>query len=60
MALKRPILVGGLGLSATLWLLDTIHFDIFDSSTLLSAMAMGTGIWWWRQRDRTSAPAAAP
>jgi uncharacterized protein (DUF697 family) len=61
MALKRPILIGGLGLSATLWLLDTVHFDIFDSSTLLSAMALGTGVWWWRQRDRTtsSLPSAA-
>lgn len=59
MALKRPILVGGLGLSATLWLLDTVHFDIFDSSTLLSAMAVGTGLWWWRQRDRTL-PSPAP
>jgi hypothetical protein len=49
------MLVGGLGLSATLWLLDTVHFNIFDSSTLLSAMAMGTGIWWWRQRDLTPA-----
>jgi uncharacterized protein (DUF697 family) len=54
MALKRPILIGGLGLSATLWLLDTVNFDIFDSSTLLSAMALGTGVWWWRQRDRTA------
>lgn len=56
MALQRPILVGGLGLSATLWLLDIAHFNIFDGSTLLSAMAMGTGIWWWRKRDRTPAP----
>jgi uncharacterized protein (DUF697 family) len=56
MALKRPILVGGLGLSASLWLLETVHFNIFDSSTLLSAMALGTGIWWWRGRDRPSAP----
>ncbi len=60
MALKRPMLIGGLGLSATLWLLDTVHFNIFDSSTLLSAMAMGTGIWWWRQRDRAPAPVVAP
>jgi uncharacterized protein (DUF697 family) len=60
MALKRPILVGGLGLSATLWLLDTVHFDIFDSSTLFSAMAVGTGLWWWRQRDRIPpSPASA-
>ncbi|NMF86055.1 YcjF family protein [Nodosilinea sp. P-1105] len=56
MALKRPILVGGLGLSATLWLLETVHFNIFDSSTLLSAMAVGSGIWWWRGRDRPAAP----
>ena len=60
MALKQPILVGGLGLSATLWLLDVVHVNIFDSSTLLSAMAMGTGIWWWRQRDRPPVPAVAP
>jgi hypothetical protein len=59
MALKRPILVGGLGLSATLWLLDTVHFNLFDGSTLLSAMAMGTGIWWWRQHDRTPTPPVA-
>jgi len=62
MALKRPVLVGGLGLSATLWLLDTVHFSFFDSSTLLSAMALGTGIWWWRQRQpsATVAPAIQP
>lgn len=60
MALKRPVLVGGLGLSATLGILDLVHFDIFDSSTLLGAMAMGTGIWWWRQRDRTPTPPAEP
>jgi hypothetical protein len=60
MALKRPILIGGLGLTATLWLLDTVHFDIFDSSTLLSAMALGTGVWWWRQRDRSPALPSTP
>jgi uncharacterized protein len=57
MALKRPILVGGLGLSATLWLLGTVHIGLFDSSTLLSAMALGSGIWWWRRQDRPPAPA---
>ena len=51
MALKQPILLGGLGLSATLWLLQTVHISIFDSSTLLSAMALATGLWWWRRRD---------
>ncbi|MEB3314559.1 MAG: DUF697 domain-containing protein [Cyanobacteriota bacterium] len=51
MALKQPILLGGLGLSATLWLLQTVHISVFDSSTLLSAMALATGLWWWRRRD---------
>ena len=51
MAFKQPILLGGLGLSATLWLLQTVHISIFDSSTLLSAMALATGLWWWRRRD---------
>ncbi|HIK45110.1 MAG TPA: DUF697 domain-containing protein [Leptolyngbyaceae cyanobacterium M65_K2018_010] len=57
MAFKRPILLGGLGLSATLWLLETVHISLFDSSTWLSAMALGTGLWWWRSRDRAPAPA---
>jgi GTPase SAR1 family protein len=51
MAFKQPILLGGLGLSATLWLLQTVHISLFDSSTLLSAMALATGLWWWRHRD---------
>lgn len=51
MAFKQPILLGGLGLSATLWLLQTVHISIFDSSTLFSAMALATGLWWWRRRD---------
>lgn len=59
MALKRPILIGGLGLSASLWLLETVHFGMFDSSTLFSAMALGSGVWWWRQRDRDRSPAEA-
>ncbi|MBD2257586.1 YcjF family protein [Pseudanabaena sp. FACHB-2040] len=53
MLAKRPILIGGLGLSATLWLLDTVQFHIFDSSTLLSAIALGSGIWWWRRQSKS-------
>ncbi|MGB3200978.1 MAG: GTPase domain-containing protein, partial [Nodosilinea sp.] len=55
--LKRPLLVGGLGLSATLALLGSAHINPLDSSTLLSAIALGSGIWWWRRGDR---PPAAP
>jgi hypothetical protein len=47
--LKRPLLVGGLGLSATLALLGSTHINPLDSSTLLSAIAMGSGLWWWRR-----------
>jgi uncharacterized protein (DUF697 family) len=50
--LKRPLLVGGLGLSATLALLGSTHLHLFDSSTLLSAIALGSGLWWWRRGDR--------
>ncbi|MBD2113453.1 MULTISPECIES: slr1306 family protein [Cyanophyceae] len=54
--LKRPLLVGGLGLSATLALLGSTHINPLDSSTLLSAIAMGSGLWWWRRG--VPAPAA--
>jgi uncharacterized protein len=53
---KRPILVGGLGLSASLWLTHLVQVNVFDASTLVSAIALGSGIWWWRHH----APAAAP
>jgi uncharacterized protein len=58
MLAKRPILVGGLGLSATLWLLDTVQFNFFDTSTLLSAIALGSGVWWWRRQGDQAQPPA--
>lgn len=51
-AVKRPILVGGLGLSASLWLLDVVHHMPMDGSLVLGAMALGSGLWWWRQQGR--------
>ena len=50
MQFKRPILIGGLGLSASLWLLDVVNHSILDGSTWLGAIAVGSGIWWWRQK----------
>ncbi|MEY3297964.1 MAG: hypothetical protein RLZZ597_1224 [Cyanobacteriota bacterium] len=47
----RPLLMGGLGVSASLWLLESTHSDLFDGSTLLSALALGSGLWWWRHRQ---------
>ncbi|WP_198807066.1 DUF697 domain-containing protein [Leptolyngbya sp. BL0902] len=61
---KRPLVVGGLGLSASLWLLEASHLSAFDGSTWLSALALGSGVWWWRQRTSGSPasprPVAAP
>ncbi len=50
MQLKRPILVGGLGLSASLWLLNVVGHSpvghaMGDSSSLLGLVAVGAGVW---------------
>lgn len=50
LVLKRPILVGGLGLTASLWLLNTLQ-DSFDGSLVTSALVLGAGVWWWRHRQ---------
>ncbi|MGB7088315.1 MAG: DUF697 domain-containing protein [Phormidesmis sp.] len=56
MKLKRPILVGGLGLSASLWLLNAVGHSpmghaLGDGSGMLGAIALGSaGIWWLKQR----------
>ena len=57
-AVKRPILIGGLGLSASLWLLDVVHHMPMDGGTLiLGAIAIGSGLWWWnKQRQVTLLP----
>jgi len=45
--LQRPILVGGLGLSFSLWMLDSWHNSIVQVGEfgLLSALAVGGGLW---------------
>ncbi|MEH2435439.1 MAG: DUF697 domain-containing protein [Nostoc sp.] len=45
--LQRPILVGGLGLSFSLWMLDSWHDSIVQVGEfgLLSALAVGGGLW---------------
>ncbi len=51
MQLKRPILVGGLGLSAGLWLMNIVgHSPLGDGSGLLGMVAVGSGLWWLKQR----------
>jgi len=64
MQLKRPILVGGLGLSASLWLLNIVghspvgHF-LGDSASLLGVIAVGSGVWLFN-KARGEQPAAEP
>lgn len=58
MQLKRPILVGGLGLSASLWLLNIVgHSPVGhafgDGSALMGAIALGTGLWFFKKSRRT-------
>ncbi|MEO1446096.1 MAG: hypothetical protein AAFV46_07645, partial [Cyanobacteria bacterium J06635_11] len=65
MKLKRPILVGGLGLSASLWLLNILgHSPIGhafgDGSTLIGAIGVGAGLWWIKQRGSTGELVATP
>lgn len=55
MQLNRPILVGGLGLSASLWLLNIVGHSplgqgLGDGVSLMGAIALGTAFWLFKQR----------
>ncbi|MEA5579738.1 DUF697 domain-containing protein [Nodularia harveyana UHCC-0300] len=54
--LQRPILVGGLGLSFSLWILQSWHDSIVQLSEfgLFSALAVGGGLWLF-QKNRPKA-----
>ncbi|MBU7583244.1 MAG: DUF697 domain-containing protein [Nostoc sp. TH1S01] len=49
--LERPILVGGLGISFSLWILQSWHHSIVQLGEfgLLSTLAVGGGLWLWQQ-----------
>ncbi|ALF53760.1 hypothetical protein ACX27_14360 [Nostoc piscinale CENA21] len=49
--LERPILVGGLGLSFSLWILQSWQDSIVQVGEfgLLSTLAVGGGLWLWQQ-----------
>jgi hypothetical protein len=51
--LRKPILVGGLGLTAGFWLLHGIHPGIadFSGTTIWGALALSSGFWWLRKRS---------
>ncbi|MEG4799867.1 DUF697 domain-containing protein [Microcoleus sp. ARI1-B5] len=51
--LRRPILIGGIGLSAALWLLETLQHSGSEmgETALIGLAAAGAGYWWWRQQS---------
>ena len=59
-AIKRPILIGGLGLSASLWLLDVVHHIPMNGALMLGAIALGSGVWWFSQQGQSSVVPAIP
>lgn len=50
--LRRPILVGGVGLSFALWLWQSLNHSIVQWSEfgVLGAVAVGGGFWFWQQK----------
>ncbi|MGB3512330.1 MAG: DUF697 domain-containing protein [Microcoleaceae cyanobacterium] len=49
--LQRPILVGGIGLSLLLWLLDTVQNSMAELGevTILGIIAAGVGVWLFKK-----------
>lgn len=49
--LRRPILVGGIGLSLLLWLLDTVQNSMAELGevTILGIVAAGVGVWLFKK-----------
>ena len=57
--LRRPVLVGGVGLSLSLWMLQSLHHSVLHLGELgmLGALAVGTGFWWFgRTAKETKLP----
>jgi uncharacterized protein len=50
--LRRPILIGGLGLTFSAWLLDSVHpaFSHVGGAAVWGAIALGSGIWWLQRQ----------
>jgi uncharacterized protein len=59
--LQKPVLIGGLALSAGLLGMDVIHHALTDVGDLLliGTTLAGGGYWWW-SRNRSNLPQAAP
>ena len=55
--LRRPILVGGIGLSFSLWILQSLHHSLVQVGefVVLGAIAVGSGLWLFQQRTSQNA-----
>ncbi len=60
--LRRPILVGGLGLTFGVWVLDSLYPSAIDlnATPVWGAIAIGSGFWWLKQRFSSSDVALSP
>lgn len=54
--LRRPILIGGLGLTVGAWVLHGFDPSIahLGSTAIWSAIAVGSGLWWLKQPGKTA------
>ncbi|MFB2975768.1 DUF697 domain-containing protein [Microseira sp. BLCC-F43] len=52
--MRRPILIGGIGLSFSLWALESFHHSIdqVDEWGMLGAIALGAGFWLFRKQGK--------
>lgn len=55
--LRRPILVGGIGLSFSLWILQSLHHSLVQVGefVVIGAIAVGSGLWLFQQRASQNA-----
>lgn len=62
MKLQQPILWGGISLSLGLWLFDSFSHSLegVGEVGVLGAIALGTGLWWYKQRSPLPAKVSAP
>ncbi|EAW39055.1 DUF697 domain-containing protein [Lyngbya sp. PCC 8106] len=60
--LQRPILVGGIGLSFLLWLVNSMAHSAaeFGETALVGTMALGAGLWWLQRQFPKATPALTP
>ncbi|ERT06447.1 hypothetical protein M595_3582 [Lyngbya aestuarii BL J] len=60
--LQRPILVGGIGLSFLLWLVNSMAHSAAElgETALVGTMAIGAGLWWLQRQFPQTTPALTP